>query len=155
MRTLFASLLIVFGTVLQVMPCQAVEFQPLGFKSMSMGGAGVASASGSYAAYYNPALLAVHKHGLEIAISPGIAYREINLVDSIDTLAALEIVDGEEMTIIDKTIHELEEIIEFFKEMKLAEIEQATGSARQFEIYYKHGLDRRKKLSEALKFYER
>jgi len=65
----------------------ALQFQPLGFKSIGMGGAGVACASGSAAAYYNPALLAKHKYTTEISISAGIGAREINLIDPIDKLA--------------------------------------------------------------------
>ena len=42
----------------------AGEFQSLGGNSMGMGGAGVASASGSLAGYYNPALL-TQKKGVE------------------------------------------------------------------------------------------
>jgi len=65
----------------------SLEFQPLGYESIGMGGAGVASASGSAAAYYNPALLAKHRYSVEIGIGAGVGIREINLVDHIDKLA--------------------------------------------------------------------
>lgn len=71
----------------------SAEFQPIGTDAMSMGGAGVAAASGSYATYYNPALLAVPTHGMVICVSPGIGFRESNLVDSVDTLADIQIED--------------------------------------------------------------
>ncbi|QCT94787.1 hypothetical protein FE773_06210 [Caminibacter mediatlanticus TB-2] len=63
------------------------EFQPLGFRSIGIGGAGVASASGSAAAYYNPALLAKNRYTTEISLSTGIGIREINLINPIDKLA--------------------------------------------------------------------
>lgn len=72
-------------------PAQAAEFQPLGYDAISMGGAGVASSRGSYSTYYNPALLARPRHGVEISLSPGIGFREANLVDHIDTLANIDV----------------------------------------------------------------
>ena len=69
----------------------AVEFQPIGFEALSMGGAGVAQAKGSFCVYYNPALLAESHKGVEISFSVGIGAREINLVDHIDTLADIDI----------------------------------------------------------------
>jgi len=65
----------------------ALEFQPLGYKAIGMGGAGVANASGSTAAYYNPALLAHHNYTVEASLSLGLGGREINLIDPIDKLA--------------------------------------------------------------------
>ncbi len=72
-------------------PCHGSEFHPMGFEAISMGGVGVASASGSFAPYYNPALLAKYKQKLHIALSPALAFREINVVDSIDTLSNIDI----------------------------------------------------------------
>ena len=63
------------------------EFQPLGYTSVGMGGAGVASARGSLGLYYNPALLAKHRYKAEFSLGVGIGYRENNLVDRIDKLA--------------------------------------------------------------------
>ena len=63
------------------------EFQPLGFTAVGMGGAGVASAKGSMALYYNPALLAKHRYGIEFSLGAGIGMRENNLIDRIDRLA--------------------------------------------------------------------
>jgi hypothetical protein len=50
---------------------QAMQFQTVGYQSISMGGAGVASSSGSAATYNNPALLAKAKYSTEIALSAG------------------------------------------------------------------------------------
>ncbi len=72
---------------------RAAEFQSLGFESSSMGGAGVACAKGSFAPYYNPALLAEHRHKLEMALSVGVGIRENDLVDHIDSLAEIGITD--------------------------------------------------------------
>ncbi|MBU1627741.1 conjugal transfer protein TraF [bacterium] len=69
----------------------SVEFQPIGLKAMSMGGAGVASAKGSYAPYYNPALLAEDKENLEFALSAGLGFREFNIADNIDRLYEIAI----------------------------------------------------------------
>jgi hypothetical protein len=65
----------------------ALEFQPVGFESISMGGAGVASAKGSNAGYYNPALLAKSKLDVEVAVGVGLGIRENNLADNLDTLS--------------------------------------------------------------------
>lgn len=86
MLTLMISLLI-----FAVNPCFSLEFQPLGFEPLSMGGAGVASAKGSYAPYYNPALLAEKKHATQVSLSVGVGIREVNLAEHIDTLAESDI----------------------------------------------------------------
>ncbi|MBU1169471.1 MAG: conjugal transfer protein TraF [Proteobacteria bacterium] len=74
-----------------MMPAIAAEFQSIGYEAISMGGAGVAASRGSYAPYYNPALLGRPRHSVEISLSPGIGFRETNLVDHIDTLAAIDV----------------------------------------------------------------
>ena len=63
------------------------EFQPMGFTSVGMGGAGVASAKGSMALYYNPALLAKHRYSAEFSLGAGLGGREYNLINRIDKLA--------------------------------------------------------------------
>ena len=80
--------LMVFGGIDFAM---AAEFQPLGYDAISMGGAGVASSRGSYAPYYNPALLAKPRHSVEVSLSAGLGFREINLVDHMDNLAEIDI----------------------------------------------------------------
>lgn len=90
-----------FFIVCLALPVHAAEFQPLGYEAISMGGAGVASSKGSYAPYYNPALLAKKRHTVEISLSAGVGAREVNLVDSIDTLADIDL---------DETIEQLENI---------------------------------------------
>ena len=63
------------------------EFHPIGFRAIGMGGAGVANASGSMSAYYNPALLAQHKYSFETGVDVGIGIREMNVINPIDKLA--------------------------------------------------------------------
>jgi hypothetical protein len=46
-------------------------FQPIGYESAAMGGAGVASATGTMAPYYNPALLTSTKRSMEISAGAG------------------------------------------------------------------------------------
>ncbi|MBN1848222.1 MAG: conjugal transfer protein TraF [Deltaproteobacteria bacterium] len=69
----------------------AMEFQPLGFEASSIGGAGVAASKGSYAPYYNPALLAERRYGAEFSLSGGFGIREIDVVDHLDRLASIDV----------------------------------------------------------------
>ncbi len=96
--------------ILSAQAAYCAEFQTIGFRAVSMGGAGVAASNDSYATYYNPALLAKPKHGLEISLGGGIAYREINLIDHIDTLSDIDI---------DATFTELENAFIGFSESDL------------------------------------
>jgi len=65
----------------------ALEFQPMGFRSIGMGGAGVANASGSMAGYYNPALLIKKDYKVEVSLGVGAGFREYKLLDPVDDLA--------------------------------------------------------------------
>lgn len=85
----FTAILLFSGK--EVLP---FEFQPIGLKAMSMGGAGVASAEGSYASYYNPALLAEDDKNIEFALSAGLGFREMNLADNIDHLNDISILES-------------------------------------------------------------
>lgn len=73
---------------------RSAEFQPIGSVPLSMGGAGVAAASGPYAAYFNPALLGRPEHGAQFALAVGVGYREVNLVDAADRLSDIDIQDS-------------------------------------------------------------
>ena len=77
----------------------AMEFHHIGYEAISMGGAGVASSTGSFAAYYNPALLPEHKNSVNVSFSAMYGHREINIAEHIDNLADIDI---------DKTIADLE-----------------------------------------------
>lgn len=89
----FTSLMVFVGGILMAGTVFGMEFQPIGFEPLSMGGAGVASARGSFATYYNPALLAEHRHGVQISISAGVGAREINVVEHIDRLADIDLTE--------------------------------------------------------------
>ncbi|MBW1989512.1 MAG: conjugal transfer protein TraF [Deltaproteobacteria bacterium] len=82
---------IVLCLCLLAAPGLAAEFQPMGFKSLSMGGAGVAAANGAYAAYFNPALLAGGKDVVQVALSASMGAREYNLAESVDELSEVDI----------------------------------------------------------------
>jgi hypothetical protein len=82
---------IVFGSV---MTATGSGFRALGNRAISMGGAGVAYSSGSYAAYFNPALLATPAHTVEVDLSVGAGFRENNIADHMDTLADIGIDDA-------------------------------------------------------------
>ncbi len=69
----------------------AAEFQPIGSRAISMGGAGVASAQGPFAVYFNPAQLARADYRTQVVLGGGIAYREINLVQVISDLNDVDI----------------------------------------------------------------
>jgi len=51
----------------------AIKFETLGYKSISMGGAAVASSTGSLATYNNPALLAKAPYTVEVSLGAGIS----------------------------------------------------------------------------------
>ena len=57
------KILILLVTICLASSAFAANWQMVGARSMGMGGTGVATAQGSYAQYYNPALLAVKQEG--------------------------------------------------------------------------------------------
>jgi len=67
----------------------AMEFQSIGYQSMSMGGTGVAVASGAMAGYYNPALLSNPQPQGSLALGIGAGVRENNLGEQIDQLTKI------------------------------------------------------------------
>jgi hypothetical protein len=75
----------------------AMQFQTIGYKSISMGGAGVASSASSTATYNNPALLAKASHKSEISFGAGISAYDHGIGSSIQALD-----DNDFMDLIDK-----------------------------------------------------
>ena len=77
----------------------AMQFQTVGYKSVSMGGAAVANSSSSMSSYNNPALLAKSKYDVEISISGGASLydngagasmqslEDTNFIDSMDRIS--------------------------------------------------------------------
>jgi hypothetical protein len=86
-----ASLMAALGLCALAGVVHAYEFQPLGFESIGMGGAGVANARGSMAGYYNPALLTRSPHLIELTLGGGVGVREFNLAENIDRLDQLDL----------------------------------------------------------------
>lgn len=78
----------IFGSTMTTM---GSGFRSLGNRAISIGGAGVAYSSGSYAVYYNPALLSNNDYGIEIDLSAGVGLREENLAAHLDTLSDIGI----------------------------------------------------------------
>ena len=72
---------------------QAIQFESLGYKSISMGGASVANSSGSAASYNNPALLAKTPYTVEVAISGGTSAYDFGARDAISELSDLNFID--------------------------------------------------------------
>ena len=80
-------------TLMMVSSLPAMEFQSIGHQSMSMGGAGVASARGSMAGYYNPALLTNRETTGEVSLNIGAGVREDNVGEQLDTLSNIGLED--------------------------------------------------------------
>lgn len=79
--------------ILSLATLNAGEFHALGGQNIAMGGAGVASARGSLASYYNPALLATKK-GVDVSFGVGIGVRDNNLGEQIDNLSNSNLTDA-------------------------------------------------------------
>ena len=79
--------------MLSSLTLQAIQFESLGYKSISMGGAAVASSSGSVASYNNPALLAKTPYTVEIAISAGVSAYDFGVRDAYVKLDDLKFID--------------------------------------------------------------
>jgi hypothetical protein len=91
MKKLMFLTILAVSIALPVTHASAIEFEPIGSDSISMGGAGVASAKGAYAPYYNPALLAEYKNNVDVTIAAGASVRDVDLGKYIDELSNLDI----------------------------------------------------------------
>ena len=78
---------------LSTLSLQAIQFESLGYKSISMGGACVANSSGSAASYSNPALLAKTPYTVEVAVSAGTSAYDFGARDSLSELYDLDYID--------------------------------------------------------------
>ncbi len=79
--------LILLGvTILSTTILSAMQFETLGYKSVAMGGAAVASSSGSLTTYNNPALLAKKKYDVEVSLGGGVSYGDFGAGASIKAL---------------------------------------------------------------------
>ncbi len=77
-------------TALCLTSLNAVEFKPVGYKAIGMGGTGVASSRGSLAGYYNPALVRFSDYTTEFSLDIGARVRESNLIDNMDKLSDID-----------------------------------------------------------------
>ena len=64
----------------------AIKFETLGYKSISMGGASVASSAGSLATYNNPALLGKTPYTVEVSMGGGVSVYDHGALASITKL---------------------------------------------------------------------
>ena len=71
----------------------AIKFEALGYKAISMGGASVASSTGSLAAYNNPALLSKQPYDVEISIGVGASEYDHGAVNSAKALEDTGFID--------------------------------------------------------------
>ena len=69
----------------------ASEFRIVGPRALSMGGAGVARPDGAFAAYYNPAALALHPESKAVALSLGISARDTGLGEHLQSIMDLDV----------------------------------------------------------------
>ena len=79
----------------------AIKFEALGYKAVSMGGASVASSTGSLAAYNNPALLSKQPYDVEVSMGLGVSEYDhgvTNSVKALDDTGFLDTID----TIVDE-----------------------------------------------------
>ncbi len=113
MKKILIALLTFAAALFLAISAHAAAFQPLGFEASSMGGAGVASAKGTYAPYYNPALLAEKSNKLQMSLSVGVGVMENDIADHIDTLADIDI---------DETIDGLETSIEALETTNITDV---------------------------------
>lgn len=71
----------------------ALKFETLGYKSVSMGGAAVASSAGSIATYNNPALLAKTPYNVEVSLGVGASEYDHGAGASIEKLDDVNFID--------------------------------------------------------------
>jgi len=83
-----SALLLLGGTSLH-----ALKFETLGYKSVSMGGAAVASSSGSVATYNNPALLGNTPYAVEVSLGGGVSEYDQGALASITKLDDIGFID--------------------------------------------------------------
>jgi len=74
----------------------AIKFETLGYKSISMGGAAVASSTGSIATYNNPALLGKTPYAVEVSMGGGASeydHGALASIQKLDDIGFLDTVD--------------------------------------------------------------
>jgi len=79
--------------LLSVTSLHAIKFETLGYKSISMGGAAVATSSGSLASYNNPALLAKQPYNVEVSVGAGVGLYDEGAAAALQQLDELSYFD--------------------------------------------------------------
>ena len=79
--------------MLSSLTLQAIQFESLGYKSISMGGASVANSTSSAASYNNPALLAKAPYNVEVTISAGSGAYDFGARDALVELEDIGFID--------------------------------------------------------------
>ena len=79
--------------LLSVSSLHAIKFETLGYKSISMGGAAVASSTGSIATYNNPALLGKTPYSVEVSMGGGASEYDHGALASIQKLEDIGFLD--------------------------------------------------------------
>ena len=87
--TLSLSAILLLG----VTSLHAAKFETFGYKSVSMGGAAVASSAGSIATYNNPALLGKTPYAVEVSIGGGVGAYDHGVGASIVKLNDIKFID--------------------------------------------------------------
>lgn len=85
------KILAVFLCAAAALPAVASEFRTFGPRAVSMGGAGVARPDVAFAAYYNPAALALHPGENAVALAVGIRARDTGIAAPLQNIMALEV----------------------------------------------------------------
>jgi hypothetical protein len=91
MKRLMFLAIVAASIALPLTHASGIEFEPIGSESISMGGAGVASAKSAYAPYYNPALLAEYRKNFDITVAASASARDVDLGKYISELSDLDI----------------------------------------------------------------
>jgi hypothetical protein len=82
----FTKLSLITVALIATTSSYAMEYKTLGVQATSMGGASVASSSGSMSVFNNPAMLAKSTHDVEISLNAGIGLTDNKLGASISEL---------------------------------------------------------------------
>ncbi len=79
--------------LMSVSALHAIQFETLGYKSIAMGGASVANATGSLATYSNPALLGKTPYAVEVSVGGGVGTYDHGALASVTELDDIGFMD--------------------------------------------------------------
>lgn len=93
----------------------ALKFETLGYKSVSMGGAAVASSAGSIATYNNPALLAKTPYNVEVSLGVGASEYDHGAgasIEKLDDIGFIDTLDKASQNVLTLTGEDIQNLIE-------------------------------------------